>query len=178
ALHTPALLLRSGLRLSELGRHLTLHPVACVQGVYDGPVEGWKGPPQSVLCDEHASLSGNHGFRLEAAPIHPGIGAAALPWHGARAHRKRMQQLRHLGAVISLVRDRPGGRVRLARDGRTLIDYRPGAAEQDYLRRGQAAAVRVHLAAGAREVLTAHTRELSFRRGDDLDAFLGRLLRE
>ncbi len=178
ALHTPALLLRSGLRLPALGRNLTLHPTTCVFGTYDEPVESWKGPPQSVLCDEFAWLTGNYGFRLETAPIHPGLGATAIPWHGARAHRKRMQQLRNVSAIIALVRDRPTGRVRLAADGRPTIDYRPGAREQEHLRRGLAAAVRVHLAAGARAVVTAHARELSLRRGDDVDAFCERVLRE
>jgi choline dehydrogenase-like flavoprotein len=178
ALHTPALLLRSGLRLPALGRHLTLHPTTCVLGIYDEPVEGWRGPPQSVLCDEFARLSGDYGFRLESAPIHPGIGGMATPWHGARAHRRRMQQLRHVAVVIVLARDRATGRVRLGAGGRPVIDYRPGEREQEHLRRGVAAAVRVHMAAGAREVLTAHTRELCLRRGGDADAFCARVLRE
>ena len=178
ALHTPALLLRSGLRLPAPGRNLTLHPTTCVFGRYDEPVEGWNGPPQSVLCDEFAWLAGNYGFHLETAPLHPGLSATAIPWHGARAHRRRMQHLRNVSAIIVLARDRPTGRVHLAAGGRPTIDYRPGAREQDCLRRGLAAAVRVHLAAGAREVLTMHARELSLRRGEDVDAFCARVLRE
>ena len=33
ALHTPALLLRSGLRHPKVGRHLALHPVVAAAGV-------------------------------------------------------------------------------------------------------------------------------------------------
>jgi choline dehydrogenase-like flavoprotein len=33
ALHTPALLLRSGFRHPQIGRHLGLHPVLAVMGV-------------------------------------------------------------------------------------------------------------------------------------------------
>jgi choline dehydrogenase-like flavoprotein len=178
ALHTPALLLRSGLRLPALGRHLTLHPATCVLGVYDEPIRAWQGQPQSVLCDMFASLAGPYGFRLEAAPIHPGLAASAIPWHSARAHRRRMQQLPHTAGLIALVRDRPTGRVRLSSSGRPVIDYRPGASEQEHLRHGVIAAARVHLAAGAREVLTLHTRQLSLRRGEDVEGFARRVLRE
>jgi len=177
AVHTPALLLRSGLGLPALGRHLMLHPTTCVMGVYDEPVEGWRGPPQTILCHHFARLDGNYGFRLETAPIHPGIAATATPWHGALAHRRRMQQLRHISALIVLARDQSGGRVRLANDGRPIIDYRPGQREQHHLRLGMAAAIRLHLAAGAREVFTPHTREVVMRRGEDIDAFCESVLR-
>ncbi|HEV3258831.1 MAG TPA: GMC family oxidoreductase [Gemmataceae bacterium] len=159
ALHSPALLLRSGVRLPALGRNLYLHPTTAVAGVYDELVQAWSGPPQTVLCDEFAGLSGNYGFRLETAPAHPGMMGLATPWFDARSHRRLMQQVGFTSVIIALVRDRIGGRVRLGKGGRPVIDYRPGAQERDHLRRGMQTAVRVHLAAGAREVGTLHTRE-------------------
>jgi len=168
ALHSPALLLRSGVKLPAVGQHLFLHPTSAVAGVYEEHVEPWQGPPQTILCDEFAAVDGNYGFRLETAPAHPGLLALATPWFGARDHRRRMQQAAHVASFIVLVRDKQGGRVRLGTDGRPVIDYRPGAQEQAHLKRGIAEAVRVHLAAGANEVLTLHTRQQSFRRGQEL----------
>ncbi|HEV2129448.1 MAG TPA: GMC family oxidoreductase N-terminal domain-containing protein, partial [Longimicrobiaceae bacterium] len=179
---SPALLLRSGLELHALGRNLFLHPTAGAGGRYAERIEPWRGPPHSIMCDEFAGLTGNFGFRLETAPVHPGMIALVLPWLGARDHRRRMQAAARLGSIIVLARDRVGGRVRVGRDGQPLIDYRPGAQERDHLRRGIAAAVRVHLAAGAEDVVTLHTRAYRLTRAAagssaQVDAFCDHLLR-
>jgi len=182
-IQSPALLLRSGLTLPELGRNLYLHPTSAVAGVYAERVEAWSGPPQSIVSNHFSAISGNYGFRLETAPTHPGLLALAIPWTGARAHRRLMQRCAHASAIIALSRDASGGRVRARRDGRVVIDYRPGRAEQSLIAQGIVAAARVHLAAGAEEVLTLHTRGLSLRQthattSRDVDAFCERLLRE
>jgi hypothetical protein len=110
SIHSPALLLRSGLDLPALGRHLYLHPATSVAGVYPQRIETWKGPPQSVMCEDFSHLSGLYGFRLEAVPSHPGLLSLATPWHGAREHRVEMQKSAHKSAWVVLVRDRTVGR--------------------------------------------------------------------
>ena len=157
-LRTPELLLRSGIRHNALGRNLYLHPTSAVAGLYPQTVRTWEGPPQTVMSDEYATLAGNFGVRLEVAPGHPGLLALALPWHGAREHRKRMQRAAHVSATIVLTRDKDGGRIRVRREGRAAIEYRPGARELSHLKHGLAAAVRAHVAAGAEEVITLHSR--------------------
>ncbi len=181
-IQSPALLLRSGLDLPALGRHLYLHPTSGVGGHYAERIEMWNGPPQTVVCTEFSESADTHGFRLEAVPAHPGLFGLAIPWLGARDHRRRMQGYAHVGAIIVLTRDRAGGRVRVGRDGRAVIEYRPGRQEQALLRQGIAAAVRVHLAAGSHEVVTLHTREHCLRTGSGIspaavDAFCDRITR-
>ncbi|MGE5101506.1 MAG: GMC family oxidoreductase N-terminal domain-containing protein [Deltaproteobacteria bacterium] len=182
-IQSPALLLRSGLTLPQLGRNLFLHPTSAIAGLYADRVEAWTGPPQSIVSNHFAAVSGNYGFRLETAPTHPGLLALAMPWTGARAHRRLMQRCARASAIIALTRDASGGQVRVRRDGTAVIDYRPGRAEQRLIAQGIAAATRVHLAAGAEEVLTLHTRGLSLRQTSattarDVDAFCERLMRE
>ena len=182
ALETPALLLRSGVRHGHIGRNLHLHPTTAVAGRYAELIRGWVGAPQTVLCDEFARYRGNYGFRLEAAPVHPGLIAMALPWHGARAHRATMQHAAHVGALIVLARDRGTGRVRIDGEGRPVADYAVGRMERELLREGIATAARVHWAAGADEIHSLHTREHAFRRGGsarsiDIGTFCARLLR-
>jgi choline dehydrogenase-like flavoprotein len=157
-LETPALLLRSGLTHSALGRNLYLHPTSAVIGFYGNTIRPWEGPPQTVMSDQFATLDGNFGFRLEVAPAHPGVLAMALPWLGARDQRQRMQRAANASATIVLTRDATGGRVRVRRDGRAVIDYHAGVRELLHLKRGLAAAVQAHIAAGAQEVITLHSR--------------------
>lgn len=189
SLHSPALLLRSGLELAAVGRHLHLHPASGVAGTFARPIEPWSGPPQSVLCDEFAAGgagegglaagaaggaggaggggAGGYGFRLETAPAHPGLLAMATPWCGARDHRREMQQSARKCTLIVLVRDRSTGRVRVDRDGAPVVDYRPGRQERAQLRLGIAAASRVLLAAGAGQLLALNHRRLGLRAVDD-----------
>lgn len=174
ALETPALLLRSGIQHPELGRNLYLHPTTALAGRYAEPIRGWIGAPQSVLCDELARIHGNHGARIETAPIHPGLLGLATPWYGARAHRERMQQAAHVSAFVILSRDRAPGRVGIDDDGRAVVHYAVGPMERDILQRGAVAAARIHHAAGASEIHTGHTRDLTWRREDgsrDFDRF-------
>lgn len=155
---TPALLERSGISLPQLGRNLFLHPTTAVAGVYPEPVEPWKGPPQSIMSAQFARVAGNYGFRLEAAPTHPGLLALAVPWSDPRQHRRMMQRASHVAATIALTRDASSGRVRARSDGGVKIHYRLGKAERALVAHGMAAAARVHLAGGAEKVHTLHTR--------------------
>ena len=163
-IHSPAVLLRSGCDLPALGRHLYLHPASSVAGTYPDEVAPWSGPPQSIVCEEFAASGADgYGFRLETAPAHPGLMAMATPWCGARDHRHEMQGIARKSAIIVLVRDRRGGRVRLGRAGRPVVEYRPGRAECALLQQGIAAAARVHIAAGADELLALNHRRLGLR---------------
>jgi glycine/D-amino acid oxidase-like deaminating enzyme len=169
SLHSPALLLRSGLQLRALGRHLHLHPASGVGGTFARRIEPWSGPPQTILCDEFAGVPGGdgYGFRLETAPAHPGLLAMSTPWCGARDHRREMQASARKCSLIVLVRDRSTGRVSVDRGGAPVVDYRPGRQEREQLRRGIAAASRVLLSAGARELLALNHRRLGLRAVDD-----------
>jgi choline dehydrogenase-like flavoprotein len=174
-LETPALLLRSGVEHPQLGRNLYLHPTTAVPGYYGEPVRGWMGAPQTVLCDEFSRTNGNYGYRIETAPVHPGLISLAHPWYAARDHRRYLQRAGHIGAFIVLTRDRDSGRVRIDGEGRTVIDYRIGPMERELLQRGMATAARIHWAAGADEILTLHTRKHAIKRsetnGRGIDAY-------
>jgi choline dehydrogenase-like flavoprotein len=176
-IESPALLLRSGIRLPAVGRHLHLHPTSCVAGFYDEPIKAWHGAPQSIVCDEFADISPGYGARLETAPTHPGLFALAIPWHGRESHRAYMRDFAQAAAVIVLTRDHAGGRVWVNRAGFTVVDYRVGDREVGYLNQGIAAAARVHAAAGANRLVTMHSVPLEWKRGESIDAFCARLPR-
>src|SRR5207253_995464 len=129
ALDTPALLMRSGLKSLHLGKHLFLHPTVAVTGLYASPIESWKGAPQTVVCDEFSNLSEGYGYRIEAAPAHPGLISVGLPWANARQHKREMQDARCAAPFIVLTRDSSSGRVRIDKRGNAYFGYRLGGEE-------------------------------------------------
>jgi choline dehydrogenase-like flavoprotein len=181
AIHTPAVLLRSGIRNPHVGRNLHLHPTTAAYARYEQPVRSWRGVPQSRVCEHFADLDGQgHGVRLEVAPAHPGLWGMALPWDSPRSHRRQMQQLPHLGNVIVLTRDRHGGRVRIDGQGRPVIDYSVHRDDARHMSRGVVEALRIQRAAGALEVFSPHHHDYACGCGDEqaLEAWLQRVARQ
>ena len=167
ALESPALLMRSGVESPHVGRHLYLHPTVAVTGMYGSPMEPWVGPPQTIVCDEFSNLAKGYGYRIEAAPAHPGLLAVGVPWSTARQHRREMQQMKFAAPFIVLTRDSNTGRVRVTRDGEPYFDYRLGGAEKRLLKHGMVTAARMHFAGKADRIFTLHSTGLVWDRARD-----------
>ncbi|GJG86498.1 hypothetical protein tb265_16790 [Gemmatimonadetes bacterium T265] len=179
AIGTPALLQRSGLGGGAVGRYLRLHPTTAVTGAYAREVNAGSGVPMSAICDEFTGAgTDGYGFWLQTPPAHPLLAAIATPGTG-RAHAELARDYLRTGSIIALVRDgadreRSNGSVTVDRGGRTRVRYRLGPADARHLREGMAAAARVHLAAGAREARTLHTRPVVVRGERDVAEILRR----
>lgn len=168
ALHTPALLLRSGLENDNIGAHLHLHPTTVIYGLFDQSIRGWEGPSLGRISNQFVDLDGRGwGVRLEIAPVHPGIAALTLPWESGRQHKRLMGSLAHLANIIILTRDYGEGRVTVSRRGALRIHYRLHPYDARHMMHGLIEALRVHHAAGAREVSSPHARHLYYRAGED-----------
>jgi len=163
SIHSPALLLRTGLTLPALGRHLALHPATAVLADMNEEVRPWTGTVQAHYSDQFANLSDGYGFKLETAPIHPSLQALAAPWESAAQHHARMAQLPRTALVGILLRDRFGGRVSVDRDGNPIVDYRLSHYDARHLRRGLAAAAELLEAAGAQQIWVPLARFISYR---------------
>jgi choline dehydrogenase-like flavoprotein len=166
---SPTLLLRSGLGNHMVGRGVRLHPVTAALGVYDRPIEIWSGAAQTAMCSTFARVAGRHGFWIEAAPAHPGLAAMAVPWRSRREYAQLMSHLRRTAALIVLVRDRGSGMVRVTREGAPVVRYQLHPQDRQMLVRGLEEMAKIHLAAGAQEVYSLHTRPIYARR-DEPDA--------
>jgi choline dehydrogenase-like flavoprotein len=161
AIGSPSLLVRSGMGEGGVGRFLRLHPTTATMGIYDRDVYTAAGMPLTVVVDEYARIDGyGYGFVIECPPLHPSLLSAA--WTGfGREHRDAMEVFKRTGAFIGLLRDgadraMSNGEVTVDRAGKTHIAYRLGPADGRHLRRAIEATARLHLAAGAREVVTLH----------------------
>jgi choline dehydrogenase-like flavoprotein len=168
SIETPALLCRSGLDAPELGRNLHLHPVGGALGVFEDEIRPWEGTLQAIYSDEVESA------KLETTAMHPALLAGAAPWRGAAQHAELMSWLPRISFVGVLLRDRDAGRVRVGRSGQPVVRYRLSAHDASRLRAGLDAASRVLEAAGARRIVSNHTRLAEYQPGrqGNLETFL------
>jgi len=173
AIHTPALLLRSGLRNENIGRHLHLHPVSNVCGVFEEEIRPWEGTMQAIYSDEHRFLTGNYGVKYETTALQPVIAVAVLPWREPEHYRSMLGKLSSTTAIGVLLRDRDGGRVTLDSEGNPVTHYALSEFDRAHLRRGFLGAARILEAAGARLIFSPHARWCSYEpgRNGSLDSF-------
>jgi choline dehydrogenase-like flavoprotein len=180
AIHTPAILLRSGLVNRNIGRHLHLHPTTGTSGLFTQPIRAWQGPPMTRLSSQFANLDGDgYGVRMMNAPAHPGTMAFATPWLSGRHHKQVMQESEHTANIIVVTRDKHAGRVRVDQSGAPRIEYQLAKHDARHLLTGIKESLRVHIAAGAVSVHSPQSNRPMFRAGSDetFDHFLDRVER-
>jgi choline dehydrogenase-like flavoprotein len=178
SIHTPALLLRSGLHNPNIGRHLALHPASGVWGIFDEDVRPWTGTMQALYSDQMVDMDGHgYGAKFETAPVHPSLPMLGFAWENGRQFKRLMTRFPHMTVVGVLLRDRDGGRITIDRQGLPVIDYRLSRYDTAHIRRGMREAARVLLAAGARELFTGQTRWVNHRpgTGETVDDFMRRV---
>jgi choline dehydrogenase-like flavoprotein len=175
SLESPALLLRSGIGGAAAGKHLRLHPVTGVFGIYPEDQKAWWGPPQALLCDEFANIEGGYGFLIETSQYAPALIGSSLPFMDAAEHKKMMEKTRFGATFIGLVRDRGDANGYVTIDGNgQAVPYYAVADELDIRNSHSAidAQARMHLAAGALEMHALAPGIEGWRWGDDLDAWI------
>jgi choline dehydrogenase-like flavoprotein len=176
SIESPALLLRSGIGGPAAGDYLRLHPTAAVTALYDEPQNWMWGPPQAALSHEFADLGDGHGYLIECAQATTGLYAGAVPWRSGADHKRMVKAWDHAAPLISLLRERGHGRVVIDGDGNAVPNY-PVVNELDIrdIRAGVETLVRMHEVAGAQEIVGTARKVGNWRRGDDLEAFIGEL---
>ncbi len=175
SIHTPALLMRSGLSNVNIGSNLHLHPVTVTYGLFDEPVLGWQGPPMTRISSQFANLDGHgYGVRLETAPVHPGLAAATFPWESGASHKRMMSNLPNMTNIIALTRDLHGGHITLNTRGEPVLHYKLHPFDAAHMLKGLIESLRVHIAAGSKEVSSPHNRQMIYRPADggSLDDYL------
>ena len=166
ALHTPALLKRSGLSNEHIGRHLHVQPATAAWGVLDEEVRAWEGTMQAIHVDEFTDLDGRgYGVRHQTAPMHPGFIGAFAPWDGAAQYAELIESLAHVAGVGFTLRDETDGEVRVGRDGEPVVRYRLSAKDAGLVRRGLAAGAELLEAMGARRIFSSHARYVGYAPG-------------
>lgn len=165
SIQTPALLKRSGLGNPNIGKHLRLHPVTAVFGVFDEELKPWEGVMQALYSDQFRDLDEGYGLKYETAGTHPHIFIPFSPWRSSREHFTLMQGLANTAPIGVLVRDRDGGEVRVARDGEPVVHYRLSPFDTAHMRTGIDGAAQILEAAGATQIYTSHAKWVAYGPG-------------
>jgi choline dehydrogenase-like flavoprotein len=165
AVHTAALLLRSGLSNEHIGRHLHLHPVSNISGIFDEEIRPWEGTMQAIYSDQHRYMTGNYGVKYETTALQPVIAMAVMPWREPHDFRARMEQLKNTSAIGVLLRDRGAGRVRIDREGHPVSSYSLSDFDRRHMRRGFRGAAKILESAGARRIYSPHAKLCSYEPG-------------
>ena len=176
AIESPALLLRSEIGGPFVGENLRLHPTVAVTAYYEEPQNWMWGPPQAALSHQFADLGDGYGFLIESAQASTGLFAGAIPWRSGADHKRRMREWDHAATLIALVRERGSGRVEIDAAGNAVPHYPiDDELDREHLKQGVEELVRIHDAAGAREIVGSGTKAPDWTRGEDLEGFIGAL---
>jgi choline dehydrogenase-like flavoprotein len=159
SLRTPAMLARSGIASSHLGKHLHVHPTTAILAGFEDLVETWRGPMQSALSDQFSELEDAYGITFEVVPAHPGLSALSIPWRTRDDHAELMQSTRYNAALIGVLRDRDEGSAPTTETG--AIRYRLSDYDRRHLKLGLGKLAELAVAAGASRVQTLHTRPIA-----------------
>ncbi|KAI9224681.1 hypothetical protein BC828DRAFT_395129 [Blastocladiella britannica] len=165
SIHTPALLRRSGLKNWHIGRHLGLHPVAVVFGVFDDDkvpaMDPWNGSMMTAISSVVERQPGQapgtfpYGAKLECTTLTPMFASALIPWHSPAAHKAMLADLNRTANIIVLSRDRDRkASVEVDEDGEPDVRFDLSAYDQVSLVEGAVRAAQILVAAGARRVYT------------------------
>jgi choline dehydrogenase-like flavoprotein len=152
AIGNTRLLLASGYadRLPALGTNFHTHPQYMNFGVFDEPVNAHKGPLQNYKSADPGFR--RQGFKLENVYAGPSSIAMLMPGFG-RAHMARMRQMPHFGCIEVCVRDTEPGRIRLARNGATVVEKKLNTEDRRRRAAGMSAIRNIFASMGAREVI-------------------------
>lgn len=149
AVHSPVLLRKSGIARDNrhAGRHLRLHPASRVVAVFDEPVQGHLGAPQSY----HVTGLLDAQLSPEGLFVPPGLMAPSVPGMG-REHLERMKEYGHMAMIAYRVIDEGRGSVKREVLGRPEVRYEVSPGDVRKLEEALRVSSEIFFAAGARRV--------------------------
>ncbi len=147
SIHTPLLLMRSGFRSKDLGRHLTLHPAFRTVALFKDQLYGWRGALQSAYSDHFEK----EGITLNSVFVPPNVLAAGLPGVG-QEYARRVGSIDRIAVFGGQIHDGPSGRIHRVPGREPLITYRMSPQDQTAMFRTIEIMAECFLEAGALEV--------------------------
>ncbi len=163
ALQTPVMLMNSGIKNKNVGKHFHCHPNVKVVGIFDEPVYYWKGVHQGHQIHHFI----DEGILMALAVVHPGLATMSFPQYGQDS-LELMELWNHMLVVGSLVDDTTTGVVKRAPWGEPLAYYNIDHVEKDRLIRATALLSELLFTAGARRAILPFTTLTEIKGPDEI----------
>ncbi|KAL4891576.1 hypothetical protein BDV59DRAFT_66050 [Aspergillus ambiguus] len=172
SLQSPLLLLRSGLKNSQIGRNLHLHPVVLAASIFDEETRPWEGACLTTVVNELEDMDGKgHGVKIECVTMLPPAFLPAFGWRDGLDYKKFVAKLPHMSGFITLTKDRDPGRVYPDPvDGRCRVDYTVSQYDRKHILEAIAASAKIAYISGAKEFHTSYRDMPPFIRPVDANA--------
>ena len=156
ALNTPQLLIRSGIPNASIGRHLGLHPVRLVYGLFDEPQDAHMVYPITAHCVKFQHDE-DGGYVIEATTIQDPVSFATTlgdengPLWGPRLV-EALSRFRYWNGFLAMANDDNNSAVGVGEDGRERLDVDFQPAERERIDNALRFSREVLEAAGATQV--------------------------
>ncbi|KAI7888795.1 uncharacterized protein EV154DRAFT_516488 [Mucor mucedo] len=156
SLQSPGVLLRSGLKNKNIGRHLKIHPCTITFGYFDRPIRTFEGSIMTAVSTVSESIKNDgYGAKLEVPCLPPGSYCSVIPWRGAAHHKDLMMRYDRCSPILVLSRDKDStGVVRYDENDNCVVDYALSNRDRESLMDGIERSLNILAAAGAREIHT------------------------
>jgi len=175
ALNTPQLLIRSGIPNASIGRHLGLHPVRLVYGLFDEPQDAHMVYPITAHCVKFQHDE-DGGYVIEATTIQDPVSFATTlsdesgPLWGPPLV-EAVRRFRYWNGFLAMANDDNNSSVGVGEDGRERLDVDFQPAERERIDNALGFSREVLEAAGATRVcwtgLVSTHAQGGCRMGDD-----------
>lgn len=156
-INSPAILLRSGLKNSRIGKNLHLHPCSYMTGFFDKDISPWTGSIMTGLSNVVENRDGSHhGAKIEVMMSFPGgTGASFVGWTSSKAHKASMIAMKNSFTLLALARDKHSGRIVLDAEKQPRIEYDVSSYDALSILQGIIKGCEILLVAGANRIVTA-----------------------
>ena len=148
ATHSPALLMRSGLKRRAVGANFRAHPGTGVFGWYDDPVDMNRGTTQGWASTKYRE---EHRIKLETLAIPPALAASRIAG-GGTVLMDRLKDYRHLAMWVQATWAESAGRIKLGWFGQPVVHYTLDRRDMEVFRRGLYVVSKMHFQAGAKKI--------------------------
>lgn len=175
SLNTPKILLNSGYKNKNLGKHLKLHPVSGVAGKFSEKQKPWEGSMQGIYSDDYLFRKNNFGYLLEGLPMHPSLFFPFFP-NNKDNFEDFVKSYNYWSGSIVLTSDTSSGSI-VNKKNQHLWKYNLNDFDHDNLLHGIENLVRANYLAGAEEIMVATSPTMHWKKSsnENIENFIKRI---
>ena len=175
SLNTPKILLNSGYKNKNLGKHLKLHPVSGVAGKFKDLQNPWSGSMQGIYSEDNLFRKDNYGYLLEGLPMHPSLFFPFFP-NNKDNYKDFIESYNNWSGSIVLTSDTSSGNI-INKNPQHLWNYTLNDFDHENLIHGIVNLVKANYLANAEEIMVAAIPTLHWKKssGENIEEFINKI---